>query len=92
MRTRVNKIEFECDSAVCSTVRHFDTLLDARGDGWVCGINGDFCSSVCRDMNASHDPNTLPFGLDDAARLAEPFCACGRVVSRCDRSRKGCSR
>jgi hypothetical protein len=26
---------------------------------------------------------------DDAAR-AEPFCACGRIVSRCDGSRRGC--
>lgn len=33
-----------------------------------------------------------PFGLDDPTRLAEPFCACGRVVSQCDRSRRNCGK
>lgn len=31
----------------------------------------------------------LPFGLDPG-QLVEPYCACGRVVSRCDRSRAAC--
>src|SRR5690554_2544502 len=34
----------------------------------------------------------LPFGVDRPACLTEPFCACGRVVSRCDRSRSGCTK
>lgn len=33
---------------------------------------------------------TLPFGFDRAECVIEPFCACGRVISSCDRSRKGC--
>lgn len=31
-----------------------------------------------------------PFGLDYVDQLLQPFCACGRVVSRCDGSRKAC--
>jgi len=34
---------------------------------------------------------TLPFGVDRPEALSEPFCACGRVVSRCDGSRRGCT-
>ena len=32
----------------------------------------------------------LPFGFTSPDQLLEPFCACGRVVSMCDGSRKGC--
>jgi hypothetical protein len=28
---------------------------------------------------------------EDNAGSAEPFCACGRRVSHCDHSRRGCS-
>ena len=28
---------------------------------------------------------------EDSARV-EPFCACGRIISRCDGSRRGCLR
>lgn len=34
----------------------------------------------------------LPFGFKSPEQLMEPFCACGRVVSMCDGSRKGCVR
>lgn len=34
----------------------------------------------------------LPFGVDRPEALLEPFCACGRVVSRCDGSRRGCGK
>lgn len=43
-----------------------------------------------RPDTASNGRDALPFGLG-AAALAEPFCACGRVVSRCDKSRKACT-
>ncbi len=35
-------------------------------------------------------PDALPFGVDRVECLSEPFCACGRVISRCDGSRAGC--
>ena len=34
----------------------------------------------------------LPFGSDRPEQLLEPFCACGRVISRCDGSRRGCGK
>lgn len=39
------------------------------------------------------EPRTLSDAelLEIAEHANEPFCACGRVVSRCDRSRAGCS-
>jgi len=33
----------------------------------------------------------LPFGVAHADDLLQPFCACGRPRSACDRSRKGCT-
>lgn len=33
----------------------------------------------------------LAFGFDRPECLSEPFCACGRVISRCDSSRRGCA-
>jgi hypothetical protein len=38
------------------------------------------------------DALELPLGLDNPGQLSEPFCACGRVVSNCDHSRRGCAR
>jgi hypothetical protein len=36
-------------------------------------------------------PVPLPFGLE-VDQLSQPFCACGRVVSNCDGSRKACKK
>lgn len=33
----------------------------------------------------------LPFGFSHPEQLLEPFCACGRVVSQCDKSRAACN-
>jgi hypothetical protein len=38
---------------------------------------------------AKHTPG-LPFGLSHTDQLTQPFCACGRVVSMCDGSRRAC--
>jgi hypothetical protein len=44
--------------------------------------------ALCSDAIRS---GSYIFGLD-ADALTEPFCACGRVISRCDGSRKGCKK
>lgn len=33
---------------------------------------------------------SLPLGLDSPDQMLEPFCACGRVISCCDGSRRQC--
>lgn len=58
-------------------------LVLAAGDGHTGKIRCQ-CSRVLWDLY--HDPyDALPWWLG-----AQPFCACGRVVSECDGSRKGC--
>jgi hypothetical protein len=52
-------------------------------------VNHDYCIDCERARRARE---SLPFGLDRPEALLEPFCACGRVVSRCDGSRRGCRR
>jgi hypothetical protein len=46
-------------------------------------------ATVRRLVKAHGEPSESPrMGEDDRT---EPFCACGRVVSLCDHSRRGCS-
>lgn len=33
----------------------------------------------------------LPFGAEHVEDLSLPFCACGRFLSQCDGSRRGCA-
>jgi hypothetical protein len=42
--------------------------------------------------NALNEHAAESVRIAEADRVCEPFCACGRVVSQCDGSRRGCGR
>lgn len=50
--------------------------------------------ATCAAEGAAEDPTgkaeSVPFGVDAVDQVGQPFCACGRVASRCDASRKAC--
>ena len=47
------------------------------------------CDRLRREVEEKAAKAT-PFGLEPDD-LMQPFCACGRARSRCDRSRRGCA-
>lgn len=55
--------------------------------------DGDGGTLVLGNCKLCHTTLSIPANagavLEGAAR-AEPFCACGRILSRCDGSRRGC--
>lgn len=53
------------------------------------GGNAAFCDGPHDDDEAAESPRGF-FASGDGS--PEPFCACGRRISECDRSRAGCSR
>jgi len=72
------------------------------GDGKRCtGYSGCRCPGCREDderraawaeaKHADERSAGLPFGLEFVEQLAEPFCCCGHVISRCSGSRRGCS-
>lgn len=66
----------------------------ARHDCPECGARaGTEHQEWCPEEQRAADERVaevLPFGLDRADQIVEPFCACGHVISRCDRSRRAC--
>jgi hypothetical protein len=56
--------------------------------GFRCTAPGDIYdhSLVCEPAGQ------LPFGFATVDALTQSFCACGRVTSQCDRSRRGCGK
>lgn len=59
--------------------------------GFHCSAAGDIYdhSLVCE---AGKPVEQLPFGFATVDALTQSFCACGRVTSQCDGSRRGCGK
>jgi hypothetical protein len=48
------------------------------------------CTAACGAWKRAFEAETARLLRDAALAAVEPFCVCGRVVSMCDRSRRGC--
>lgn len=48
------------------------------------------CTCDCGAWKRAFDAETARMLRDAALAAVEQFCACGRVVSQCDQSRRGC--
>jgi hypothetical protein len=68
------------NTATLSTLR--DDYRAARAELAYTNSLADLASEVCSEGTQDLD----------AVDLAMPYCACGRVVSRCDGSRRGCTK
>lgn len=83
---------------------HLGAFLDAGGAdlvGWSRGYRCD-CGFRCSAPGDIYDHSLtckadaageqLPFGFAHVEALTQSFCACSRVTSQCDGSRRGCGR
>jgi len=50
MKVKKFTIAFTCDWWMCEIVKHHESVSDARGRGWIVGLNGDYCCRSCRDQ------------------------------------------
>lgn len=59
--------------------------------GFRCTAPGDiYDHSLACDSGSAGPGEQLPFGFANVDALTQSFCACGRVTSQCDGSRRGC--
>lgn len=75
----------------CGAISRFEsTYLHGLG-GWQLEELGLVPEELSAE-DALESEDELPFGVDRPEALMEPFCACGRVLSRCDGTRRGCGK
>lgn len=67
-----------------------ENLRAELSDPYIDGFRRAIIAGAIKRIEAELE--NLPFGLEHADQLTQPFCACGHVTSACDGSRAACRR